>query len=189
MTIDRTSFFSHIRDSLFRGALDQGQVDGLTAILDGWEQRLPNGDVRQLAYTLATPYHECARTMQPIREVGLGRGRPYGYAEPPYGHVYYGRGFVQLTWETNYEKAGKLVEQDLVQFPDKALELPIATSILITGLQTGLFTGAALSRYINAQKCDFYDARRTVNGVDCATEIAQYANAFLQALTAGTPQS
>jgi predicted chitinase len=91
---------------------------------------------------------------------------------------------VQLTWQTNYEKAGKLTGEDLVQFPDKALEPPIAAKILVLGMNEGLFTGVGLPRYINATKCDFYNARRCVNGLDNAKDIAEYANSFLQALAA-----
>lgn len=182
MTISRDSFYAHVRASLFHRGLAESAVVGMNAILDAWEAA---GDIRHLAYDFATAYHETAYTMTPVRELGLGRGRPYGYAEPPYGQVYYGRGFVQLTWETNYEKAGTLVKENLVEFPDKALDPPTAAKILVIGMEQGLFTGLGLSSFINSSRCDFYDARRCVNGVDSATEIAQYANSFLQALTAG----
>jgi putative chitinase len=183
MTVNRDSFFSHVRSSLFRGSINQSQTDGMTAILDAWETRYPAGDVRQLAYSIATAYHETGRAMQPVREVGRGNRKSYGYVEPPYGQIYYGRGLVQLTWQTNYEKAGKLVGEDLVQFPDKALDPHVAASILIVGMQEGMFTGVGISKYINAKECDLYDARRVINGTDCAIEIAGYANSFLQALT------
>jgi putative chitinase len=67
--IDRARFFAAARVSLFAGTLNQGQVNGIEAILDEWEHRQLT-DLRHLAYMLATPYHEVDRTMQPIKEYG-----------------------------------------------------------------------------------------------------------------------
>ena len=38
--IDRPFFFDTVRDALFKGALNQPQVEGMTAILDLWESRM-----------------------------------------------------------------------------------------------------------------------------------------------------
>lgn len=101
--MDRAKFFARARSALFGGKLTQGQVDGITAILHGW-QASQMTDLRWLAYMLATAYHETARTMQPIAEYGKGKGRKYG-VKGKHGQVPYGRGYVQLTWDANYEKA------------------------------------------------------------------------------------
>ena len=37
-------------------------------------------------------------------ELGKGRGRKYGVPSGPYGKIYYGRGPIQITWESNYKK-------------------------------------------------------------------------------------
>ena len=37
-------------------------------------------------------------------EIGKGKGRKYGVPSGPYGKVYYGRGPIQITWESNYKK-------------------------------------------------------------------------------------
>src|SRR5262245_52855014 len=66
--IDRKLFFDGVRARLFSGRLSQGQVDGMNAILAGFEKRYPNGDKRWLAYCLATAKWETAGTMQPVRE-------------------------------------------------------------------------------------------------------------------------
>ena len=76
--IDRDKFFGRVRVMPFGGALHQGQVDGCNAILDAWEARPAFTDLRWLAYMLATAKWETAHTMQPIEEIGKGRGRPYG---------------------------------------------------------------------------------------------------------------
>ena len=90
MTINRSVFFPHIRANVFRGAMDQRQVDGLNALLDAWEAKYPTGDLRWLAYELGTVFHETATTMAPISEYGRGAGRAYGHPDPTTRQVYYG---------------------------------------------------------------------------------------------------
>ena len=71
-----TAFFSHTREKLFSGGLEQTQVDGINAlVLAGVQNSLT---VQQHAYVLATAYHETAKTMRPVREYGRGEGRKYG---------------------------------------------------------------------------------------------------------------
>ena len=43
--------------------------------------------------------------MQPVIEIGRGRGKSYGKPDKHRGQVPYGRGDVQLTWDRNYETA------------------------------------------------------------------------------------
>ena len=85
----------------------------------------------------ATTYHETDQHMQPINEYGKGRGMPYGKADPTTGQVYYGRGFVQLTWERNYETMSDLLGIDFVHHPDLALELDNATNIMFLASSRG----------------------------------------------------
>src|ERR1700722_20630129 len=87
--------------------------------------------------------------MQPIEEYGKGRGMPYGKPDPTTGQVYYGRGFVQLTWERNYKTMTDLLGVDFVNHPDLALELDNATNIMFIGMIKGLFTGKSLGDYFN----------------------------------------
>jgi putative chitinase len=174
--MNRESFFASVRSAPFTGSLTQPQVDGMTAILDEWDRRALT-DLRWLAYMLATTFLETARTMQPIREFGRGKGMRYGT-------IYYGRGFVQLTWEANYRKASAVVAVDLVAHPDKALELPIAATIMFDGMMKGWFTGKKLADYIHWGDCDYVGARHIINGSDKATTIAGYAVSFEKALKA-----
>lgn len=37
-------------------------------------------------------------------EIGKGKGRKYGIPSGPYNKIYYGRGPIQITWESNYKK-------------------------------------------------------------------------------------
>lgn len=111
--INHKFFFDHVRTYLFFDKLAQPQVNGLNAILNEWEKNYAKKDDRWLAYMLATTHHETDRTMQPIEEYGKGKGKLYGKPDPITGKAYYGRGFVQLTWKSNYEKMGKVLGQTL----------------------------------------------------------------------------
>lgn len=180
-------FFATLRARLFGGALTQAQVDGTNAILTEARTR---GliDPRQLAYVLATAYHETGRAMRPVREIGKGKGRAYGLPDPATGQTYYGRGYVQITWKANYERLGRRLGVDLVAAPDRALEPGIAAAILIVGMREGLFTGKSLDDCFAAGRSDWTGARRIVNGLDRADEIAAHARAFHAALiAAATP--
>jgi predicted chitinase len=178
--LNRNKFYDSIRESLFKKILPT-QLEGMEAILNEWEKRGLE-DIRQLAYMLATTYHETAFSMQPVKEWGRGRGRKYGVPDKQTGHIYYGRGFVQLTWKYNYDLLGKRLNINLVLNPDLALELPISTGILFEGMISGIFTNRKLSDYINKNKCDYVNARRIINGTDKAELIAKYALKFENAL-------
>lgn len=176
--INRSFFMDHVRRELFDGRLRQSQVDGLDAILSRWEKTDAKQDDRWLAYMLATTHHETDRTMRPIREYGRGRNRKYGAPDPETGHVYYGRGFVQLTWKHNYDAMSDIVGEDLVSNPDLALELGIATQILFEGMKRGTFTTKRLADYFGPAVEDWRNARRIINGVDKAELIATYGRRY-----------
>jgi putative chitinase len=176
--IYRPFFYDSVRASLFGGKLKQSQVDGLELLLSE-----ACNDDRQRAYILATAYHETARTMQPIREIGRGKGKPYGLVDPETGHAYYGRGFVQLTWRPNYAWAAEHMGVDFVRDPDAVMIPAYASKILFDGMFGGWFTGRTVQDYINASKTDYVNARRVVNGTDKASTIAGYAGKFHAALS------
>lgn len=182
--VNSKAFFDEVRASLFDGSLNQGQVEGINAILAHWPAAY---GLPQLAYVLATPYHETERTMQPIREIGRGRGRPYGHTDPS-GQVPYGRGFVQLTWRVNYLKADLALglKGTLADNYDRALEPSIAAQILIRGMREGWFTQRKLADFITPMKNDFVGARRIINGNDDDELIAGYALKFETALIAAS---
>lgn len=178
--IDRDVFFGRVRVKPFGGTMTQGQVDGCNAILDAWESRPDFTDLRWLAYMLATAKWETAHTMKPIEEYGKGEGRPYGVSIK--GQVYYGRGYVQLTWATNYAKMAALTGADLVNHPELALDPKIAALIMFDGMRDGLFTGVGLPRYFNDHTDDPVNARRVINGTDHAADIAVIHAGFLAGL-------
>ncbi len=181
--INRTFFYQHARETLFNGSLRQSQVDGMTAILDYWEKHLAGSDDRWLAYSLGTTHHETDRKMQPIEEYGRGRNRTYGRPDPQTGLKYYGRGFVQLTWKYNYKKLGDELHVDLVNHPERALDLGIATRVMFVGMINGFFTGKRLSTYFNKTTADWVNARRIINGTDRAQLVASYARLYYAAIS------
>lgn len=181
--LDRKHFFDTIRPSVFKGSISEKQVQGIETILNEWEaQKLT--DLRYLAYILGTTFHETASTMQPIAEYGKGAGRKYGNPDPETGQTYYGRGFVQLTWRGNYLAMSKPTGEDLVNHPDKAMDMKVATKILFYGMLHGSFTGKKLADYFNDLTTDWFKARKIINGLDKAELIAGYAEKFYNALKA-----
>ncbi len=202
--IDRKVFFDIVRKRLFGNTLTQSQVDGCNAILDGWESRPELIDLRWLAYMLATAKHETGHTMQPIKEYG-GNGyffRMYdpegdrgefakrnGNIYPGDGIKFHGRGYVQLTWRSNYQKMAALTGVDLVGHPELALDPKIAALVMFDGMKGGLFTGVGLPKYFNATTDDPVNARRIINGTDKADVIAGYHHDFLTALKAATERN
>jgi len=193
--INRTVFYDAIRHDPFPGTLAPSRVEGIEAILNAWESRYDydTGDIRHLANVLAQTFHETGARMAPVREGfattdGVARkivkDRPYG--KPVNGHVYYGRGLIQITWDYNYAKLGTALGIDLVDNPDLALKMSVAVDILFLGMIDGLFTGVGLSRYFNETTDDPLGARKIVNGTDKASLIAGYHAQFLAALQAAT---
>ena len=180
---DRDSFFQSITASLFKGSMKPTQKEGIDVILDEWDANYSGTDIRFLAYMFATVFHETAKTMQPIAEYGKGAGHSYGTPDPETKQTYYGRGFVQLTWKTNYAKFGQLLNIDLVNQPDLAMEMSTATKIMFIGMTKGLFTGVKLSNYFNDKGADWVNARKIINGLDQAELIAGYGTKFFSALS------
>lgn len=127
----------------------------------------------QLAYVLATTYHETAHTMKPIRE---GGGEKYLQSKKYYPYV--GMGYVQLTWERNYKLASDKLGIDFVKNPKLLLEPKYAVEILVLGMIEGWFTGKKLSDYMTLKASDFVNARRIINGVDKKDLIAGYAKQY-----------
>lgn len=188
--INRKSTFDNIRKNF--GKLTLKQVEGFTAIFDEWES-VGYTDMRWLSYMLATSWHETAKTMQPIEEYGKGKNRPYGKKVKHSGLAYlinaifYGRGFIQLTWYENYELMGRLIGVDLLHHPELALVMRNAVKIMFEGMTRGSssfgdFTGRCLEQYFNANINDPIGARKIINGTDKSKLIADYHNLFLKSI-------
>lgn len=180
MPINREIFFNKVRAAPFKGSLSQSQVDGMSYMLDVFDLDYNWPDLRWLAYAFATAYHETAYTMLPIKEYG---GQSYLQSKPYY--PYFGRGYVQLTWEENYRKMGEKLGIDLLGAnKDRALEPAIAAEVMYAGMRDGDFTGKKLATYFSPTIDDPVNARRIINGTDKAATVAEYHRAFLAAIKA-----
>jgi len=131
----------------------------------------------QIQYILATVQHETNNTFKPVKEAywlsEKWRKKNLRY------YPYYGRGFVQITWKENYQKFGKLLNLDLVNHPDLALDIDNSIFILVYGMKHGIFTGKKLDDYINDEKgSNFIRARKIINGTDKAEHISTLAQAI-----------
>lgn len=211
--MNRAKFFEALRarnSGVFGTSLSQSQVTGIEGILDAFISH-GDGSKKTLAYALATAYHETGARMVPVREgfastdagarkavanLAAKRGGAVAkYSKPagPYGHVYYGRGHVQLTWLENYERSSKDAGVDLVKEPDKMLDPVISARVLIRGLMDGRWNGQGrgIAYYLPIDGVDdIKNARRTVNVLDKWELIGGYYKAFLKAIEAagGAPE-
>ncbi len=203
----------------FEGGLTQGQVNGINYILDSMEKDPFLKKVEHAAYMFATVKPETAHTYQPIHEYGGHKyfvkrygsqtkvGKRLGNDTPEEGATYAGRGNVQLTGESNYEKAEEALRKyypEIVaefeartgkQFDltvgdqlndagdaDIASDPAIAYAIMSYGMRTGMFTGRKLSDFDFNNPTDVRNARKIINGLDHADMIRGYYNRFLPIL-------
>lgn len=195
--MSNAAFFAGVRKVI--GPLDQVQVDSINAIMTEANRRgVTNPDM--LGYFLSTGWHEAQ--LRPVREgfaktdtgarayVRKHYADKYGKPAGPYGHWYYGRGLVQLTWHANYTKVGNLIGIDLEKYPDKALEPDVAAMVLVDGMLDGWFnkggTGPGLAHYLDRPSPDWKNARRTVNITDKWETFRDTAKDF-SAVIAKTP--
>jgi putative chitinase len=189
---DEGAFFAAVRAAF--GALRDGdQVPGIRAILAAcgggkWGEAFT-------ANALGTAWLETNHTMQPVAEayylknkvqdLDAWRRRKLRY------YPYYGRGYVQLTWDYNYEKADKELGLGgtLLANLDRALEPDIAARVMVRGMEEGWFTAKALGKYLPVSGAGTAEqhkqARRVINGTDRWEDLSAYAMKFQKALQAG----
>ena len=166
--MNRKIFFTSIRESLFGGSLSASQVANLNAILDEWRKQ-GGGSRMQLAYVLATPYHEVGRNYQPIREnmnysasrlravwpsrfTNIGKARQYAHQPEKLANYVYGtrlgnRGVASGDgWRYRgggyAQNTGRTnYEKFGIKNPDDILKPEVAAFALVKGMKRGLYTG------------------------------------------------
>ena len=200
MTFSPAKFFGCCRSGIMGPTLDNDEVSGVNVILEA----MAGQPLSWTAYALGTAWHETAHTMQPVKEFGGNNyyfrkydpqgqnpkiAKALGNTEPGDGVKFCGRGYVQLTGRTNYTKAGAKLGVDLIGNPDLAMRADLAAKVLFWGMTTGAFTGRRLGDMLPAGRAavkpEFVQARRIINGLDRAGDIAGYAMQFQAALQAG----
>lgn len=181
-------FYKHYREIFGKIRLSK-TVQSINYILA--ECKNNNLSDEKVAYILATAHHESRHRLyrndfHPIVERGGWNyiikkywynskvRRWLGNKSPNDAWTFRGRGFVQLTGRDNYKK------YNIEDTPNKALEIKTSAFILVNGIVNGKFTGVGLGKYINELQCDFYNARKTINGLDKAEDIANIAKRFLK---------
>lgn len=196
LPLPRHEFFTTLRATKVLGAkLGPSQLAGINGILDAFAE-LGDGNPKTLAYALATAALETGRRMSPVRE-GFAKSddqarrilkhQRYAHSAGKYGHAYYGRGQIQLTWEKNYQASSHDAGVDLVANPDLMLNPKISARILILGLIDGRWNGSnpphrgkGIGHYLpRGAKDDVKNARRTVNRLDKWKRVASFYRVFL----------
>lgn len=139
---------------------------------------------RQIAYVFATAEHEShfGRFMIELASGDAYEGRSdLGNTQAGDGRRYKGRGYVQITGRVNYSHWSRRLGIDLVGKPELASQPDIAAQILVGGMRDGSFTGLKLADFIGN---DFLSARKIINGLDRAQQIANIATAYAEAIHA-----
>lgn len=194
MTFDPVEFYATVREKLRllqqTGSLKTEQVFGFDAVL----KAATGAPLSHAAYMLATAWHETNKTMQPVREAyWLSEG--WRKIHLKY-YPWYGRGYVQLTWDFNYEKAdaacaaaGLIKPGEMLANADLAMRQDCAALIMRKGMDEGWFTGVKLGKVLPlegvATREQYMNARTIINGHDKADLIEDYAQAFERALRDG----
>jgi len=131
----------------------------------------------QVANVLAQCEHETGGFVFSEEIDGRSQAIRLGYQGGP---NFFGRGYIQITHKSNYEKFANLLGIDLVNNPTLATEAETAAKIAVIGMRDGKFTGVGLSRYITESSQDYVNARRIVNGTDRAQHIANLTEKWLK---------
>ncbi|MFB2897439.1 peptidoglycan-binding protein [Aerosakkonemataceae cyanobacterium BLCC-F50] len=139
----------------------------------------------QIAYILATAQHE-SHLGELMVELASGNAyenrKDLGNTKPGDGAKFKGRGFVQITGRKNYTDWSTRLGINLIENSEKAATDEIAAKILVQGMRDGAFTSLKLGNFISSTQRDFVNARKIINALDRAKEIAAIAEQFLQIL-------
>jgi len=186
-------------NTTFRERLTEKQIASIEFLLYEIEQQNVT-DNKQIAYILATVWHECA--FLSIRERRAKPTSPeqtkiWQWQNRYWPSGFYGRGFSQLTWRYNYARFSPIVGVDLVRNPDAALQPGIGAKIIVFGMVNGSFTAPRnsvespnrLSKYFppGGTSADFIGARQIVNGTFRAEIVAGHAVKILGILVGMSP--
>lgn len=190
MKFDRTTFFTYVRRAPFGGRLTQEQVDGMSDMLDFVEAN-PSllTDIREVAYSFASAYHETGGRMVPVRETfaisdgqaisrlnhAYKNGKLPQVKKPYWLEGWFGRGRIQVTHKSNYEMVERETGLPVTRNPTLLLDSKTDCRVIFPGNHFGWWTSGlhTLPKYFNETTEDPVNARRVVNGTDKAKHIAE----------------
>lgn len=185
MEINKKIFFDEYRKTLDKNKkLSQKEVDDLNIFIDFTNHQRGFFSLELWAYFFATVFHETAFTFAPVVEA-FQKTEAWRKENLRY-FPFYGRGYVQITWEKNYKTFSKILGIDLVKHPELALDPEISFKIGILGCRDGLFTGKSFKDCIENGVTNYVEMRKVINGTDKAQDIAKYAKSFLTILKLAT---
>ena len=172
--INRKKVFEIFREQMRK--LNKNQVVRIDALIDALDER--NLPAEFKAYILATAFYE-TDGFRSLIEYASGKAyegrKDLGNTHRGDGQRFKGRGYVQITGRRNYADWAKRLGVNILGNPSLVTNLKYATTIIIDGMLEGTFTGKSLKNFFTADKKDWIQARRVVNGLDRAGIIATYA--------------
>ena len=195
--INKESFFNK-----YPYSLNSKKEYAISYLLDKFDECDKFTRISEMAYFLATTKLETADTFLPVIEGYYMSGnriqKLYNYYQKnnpktlktifPNGinyPTYEGRGYVQITHNFNYLKHRDYIldkfNVDIFTNPDAILNnKDVAFEICQTGMfnRNLSFTGKVMSDYFTDNGYDFLHARKIINGMNAAQEIAEYAKKF-----------
>lgn len=199
--INKESFFNK-----YPYSLNSKKEQAISYLLDKFDESDKFTRISEMAYFLATTKLETADTFLPVVEGYYMSGnriqKLYNYYQKnnpralktifPNGltyPTYEGRGYVQITHDFNYLKHQKyILDKFNVNIFDNPDEILSNRDVAFEICQTGMFikelsfTGKVMSNYFNDSGYDFLNARKIINGMNSAHEIAEYAKKFFNIL-------
>ena len=159
-------------------------------ILNLWAHFDQQKNIKRLAYILATVIHE-SKLGHSYWTVERTSGLQYedrddlGNTQTGDGPRFKGRGPVQITGRHLYQKLSNDYNRfynpdiNLISSPSiAATDVNVGAFIAVYGMLEGRFTTRKLSRYINSNETDYYNARRTVNSTNRASHIKSIAESI-----------
>jgi hypothetical protein len=188
--MNREAFYAALRGSaLFPHGLSEEQVRGCEALLNSC-MRNKISNLHHVANIFANVHHETGAYMLPIKETvyashkdknpsdatvkarleAAWKAGKLSWVKTPYWRDgAFGRGPIQITHWSNYDKMGKRLGVDIRRNPSLALDPDIGADIAVVGMSEGMFTTKKLSDYqfpASLKNPPDTHPRRIVNGKD-----------------------
>lgn len=145
--------------------------DALYSVIVGYAKSIGITDLGHLAAILGTAEIESSGGIY-LEEIDDGSGYSYLGADA----AWHGRGLVQTTFQSNYEKVGGFLGYDFIADPDGLTRLEWAIPALVRGMNEGWYTGSKLADFGSGANYDYDGSRDIVNPGEGGTRRANYVS-------------